>query len=124
MKRELGIARCGLACCVCSKNDECRGCRDDSCSGAAWCENRKCSMEKDYSGCYDCREECSRGLLSKIKPAAFRLFIQRYGVDDLLDCLERNEACGVVYHRSGIVGDYDDFDDVEQIIEFIRTGKK
>ncbi|MDO5310962.1 MAG: DUF3795 domain-containing protein, partial [Clostridia bacterium] len=27
MKRELGIARCGLACCVCSKNDECRGCR-------------------------------------------------------------------------------------------------
>lgn len=81
-------------------------------------------MEKDYSGCYDCREECSRGLLSKIKPAAFRLFIQRYGVDDLLDCLERNEACGVVYHRSGIVGDYDDFDDVEQIIEFIRTGKK
>lgn len=23
MKRELGIARCGLACCLCSKNETC-----------------------------------------------------------------------------------------------------
>lgn len=26
MKRELGIARCGLACCLCSENDHCSGC--------------------------------------------------------------------------------------------------
>lgn len=26
MKRELGIARCGLACCLCSENDHCGGC--------------------------------------------------------------------------------------------------
>jgi hypothetical protein len=38
--------------------------------------------------------------------------------------LERNENHGVIYHRSGINGDYDDFDDVEKLIDFIRTGKK
>lgn len=26
MKRELGIARCGLACCLCSENISCHGC--------------------------------------------------------------------------------------------------
>ena len=26
MKRELGIARCGLACCLCSENTSCAGC--------------------------------------------------------------------------------------------------
>ena len=54
MKRELGIDRCGLACCLCSKK----------------------------------------------------------------------EKKGVVYHREGINGDYDDFDDVEKLIEFIRTGER
>ena len=48
MKRELGIARCGLACCLCSENVECKGCRLDGfkdlswCKDAEWCENRKC----------------------------------------------------------------------------------
>ena len=54
MKRELGIARCGLACCLCSEK----------------------------------------------------------------------KKKGVVYHREGINGDYDDFDDVEKLIEFIRTGER
>ena len=42
----------------------------------------------------------------------------------LLDCLELNEKNGVVYHREGIVGDYDDFDDVEKLIDFIKEGKR
>ena len=52
------------------------------------------------------------------------MFAKRYGEAALLDCLERNEKQGIVYHRQGIVGDYDDFDDVEKLIDFIRTGKK
>ena len=40
----------------------------------------------------------------------------------LLNCLERNEQNGVVYHREGIVGDYDDFDDAEKLIGFILSG--
>ena len=35
-----------------------------------------------------------------------------------------NEKRGIVYHREGIVGDYDDFEDVDKLIEFIRIGKK
>ncbi len=46
MKRELGIARCGLACCLCSENDHCLGCSSAKCPDKDWCENRKCSIEK------------------------------------------------------------------------------
>ncbi len=95
MKRELGIARCGLACCLCSENVKCNGCETD----------------------------CKKGLLTKIKPYGFTLFIKRYGIEKLLDCLEENEKRGILYHRKGIIGDYDDFDDVERLIEFIKTGK-
>ena len=45
-------------------------------------------------------------------------------MDALLDCLERNERAGIVYHREGIMGDYDDFDDLEKLIGFIRTGTR
>ncbi len=122
MKRELGIARCGLACCLCSENERCGGCGSGECPDKDWCENRKCSIDKGIAGCADCDEECKKGLLGKIKPYAFTVFVKRYGIEALLDCLERNEKNGVVYHREGINGDYDDFDDVEKLIEFIKTG--
>ena len=124
MKREWGIARCGLACCLCSENDHCAGCDSGDCPGLSWCENRRCSIEKGVSNCHSCPEECQTGLLGKIKPRAFNLFIRRYGEEALLDCLEANEKRGVVYHRSGITGDYDDFDDVEALIRFIQTGTR
>ena len=50
--------------------------------------------------------------------------VQRYGIDYLLDCLEENEKNGIVYHRVGIMGDYDNFTDIEELINFIKTGKK
>lgn len=81
-------------------------------------------MQKGVSHCYACEADCRKGLLSKIKPYGFTLFVKRYGEDALLDCLERNEKNGVVYHREGIVGDYDDFSDVEALIAFIQTGKR
>ena len=62
--------------------------------------------------------------MSKIKPYGFTLFVKRYGVEALLDCLERNEKSGVVYHRDGINGDYDDFDNVEELIDFIKKGER
>ena len=74
--------------------------------------------------CYECTGKCRKGLLGKIKPYAFTEFARRYGEDYLLDCLERNEKNGVIYHRDGINGDYDDFDEVEPLIEYIRTGYK
>jgi len=124
MKRELGIARCGLACCLCSENTVCNGCNSSECPDTDICENRKCSREKGVSHCYKCSKTCRKGLLSKIKPYAFSLFAARYGEEQLLDCLARNELNGVVYHREGITGDYDAFNDVESLISFIRTGKR
>jgi len=124
MKRELGIARCGLACCLCSENVKCGGCTSGECPDKDWCENLKCSREKGITNCFSCESDCKKGLLAKIKPYGFTLFVKRYGVEALLDCLERNENNGVVYHREGINGDYDDFDDVEELIEFIKTGQR
>ncbi|MDO5520637.1 MAG: DUF3795 domain-containing protein [bacterium] len=123
MRRELGIARCGLACCLCSENTTCAGCNSGECTNKEWCENRKCSMEKNINSCYSCEEDCHKGLLHKIKPYGFTVFAKRYGIEELLNCLERNEKNGVVYHREGIVGDYDQFDSVEELIQFIKTGK-
>ena len=122
MKRELGIARCGLACCLCSEN--CSGCNSGECPDREWCENRKCSLSKSIGHCYECEEECRKGLLDKIKPYGFKKKKKKYGEKELLDCLERNEANGIIYHRNGIMGDYDDFDDVEKLMDFIKTGER
>lgn len=84
----MGIARCGLACCLCSENTNCAGCNSGKCPGKDWCENRKCSLKKEIGHCYAC------------------------------------EKAGVIYHREGISGDYDNFEDVEMLIEFIRTGSR
>ena len=108
MKRELGIARCGLACCLCTENPDCNGCGSNGCPDNDSCENKKCSIAKGLTHCYECEEE----------------FAKKYGEEKLLDCLERNEKNGVVYHREGINGDYDDFDDVEQLMNFILTGAR
>ena len=91
-----------------------------------WCEVRRCGIDKNLNGCYECKPaECRKGLYAeKIKPRAFAEFARRYGIEELLDFLERNERAGIIYHREGIIGDYDDFDDLEELIDFIRTGKK
>ena len=124
MKRDLGIARCGLACCLCSESDTCGGCDSGSCPDTGLCINRQCSMDKGIPHCFDCTEACRQGMLANIKPHGFTLFARRYGMDALLACLERNEKAGVVYHREGYVGDYDDFDDVEALIRFIQVGQR
>ena len=124
MKRGLGIARCGLACCLCSENTRCAGCNSGDCPDKEWCENRRCSINKGLSNCFECDKECRKGLLSKIKPYGFTLFVKRYGIEELLNCLERNEQNGIIYHHNCINGDYDDFDDVEELINFIKTGKR
>ena len=124
MNRRLGIARCGLACCLCSEQGTCPGCRSGGCPGADHCENRRCSMERNLEGCWACGEldDCRRGLLAKVKPRGFSLFARRYGVQALMDCLECKEQAGMVYHRMGVEGDYDDFDDEEGLIAFLLDG--
>ena len=62
--------------------------------------------------------------MDKIKPYGFTEYIRRHGEEKLLDCLEQNEAQGVVYHRDGVIGDYDEFEDLDQLMLFIETGKR
>lgn len=81
-------------------------------------------MEKGLNDCYECPENCRKGLLSKIKSYGFVEFIKRYGKEKLLDCLAENEKKGIIYYRDEINGDYDDFSDVEQLIAFILTGNR
>lgn len=122
MNREKGIARCGLACCLCT--EDCGGCGADDCPDRSWCENRACSLKKGVAHCFECGEDCKKGMLRKTKPAAFTLFCQRYGEAALLDALERNEKNGVVYHREGVTGDYDAFPNAEEVIRFLLTGER
>lgn len=124
MKMELGIGRCGLACALCSENDHCQGCDSGQCPEADRCENRACSRKKGLEGCYGCQEwDCRKGMLAKKKPLAFTFFAREYGTEELLYRLEDNEKAGVVYHRRGIQGDYDNFETPEQIFEFLKGEK-
>lgn len=68
------------------------------------------------------RRALSQGNPRQDQARAFTEFARRFGEGRLLDCLERNEATGASYHREGVVGDYDDFDDLEELIAFIETG--
>ena len=125
MRRENGIARCGLACCVCCEQDDCRGCDSEDCRYKDACQNRKCSREKGLRYCSECPEtDCRKDVLAELKPRVFNEFVRRYGIDKLMDCLERNEAAGIVYHRSktDLYGDYDVPDNIEDIIQLILTG--
>ena len=53
MKRELGIARCGLACCLCTEKADCNGCGSKDCPDNDFCENKKCSLAKGLTHCYE-----------------------------------------------------------------------
>lgn len=120
MKRELGVGRCGLACCLCSEHERCRGCSDKGFSNHVTCENRKCSQQKGLEGCYACTDStCRKGLLSQSKPLGFCEYIRHYGKEQLLDRLEMNMKAGAVYHRHNIFGDYDDFETAQEVIGFV-----
>ena len=72
MRRELGIARCGLACCLCTENADCNGCDSNSCPDNDFCENKKCSIAKELTHCYKCEETCKKGLLSLNKSSCLK----------------------------------------------------
>ena len=79
MKKELGIARCGLACCLCSENGRCGGCDSGDCPGAGNCENRTCSISRRLRHCYECPdvENCRKGKLSDPRTYGFTHFARQ-----------------------------------------------
>lgn len=126
MDKEKGIAYCGLACCLCSENKDCAGCRNDGCKNKEWCKSFNCCKQKGINGCWECSEldTCDNFMLKKLKIGAFAAFIAQYGEEKLMECLERNEKNGVIYHYDGgIIGDYDEVADREQVFKLILNGK-
>ena len=123
MRRDKGIAYCGLACAVCGQNETCAGCRNEGCKGKEWCKNFACCKEKGLNGCWECNDfPCSGGMLDKVKIRAFASFIKNHGEDEFLECLENNEKNGIVYHYpASISGDYDKYETEEEIMEKIKN---
>ena len=125
MKKELGIAYCGLACCSCGELMDCPGCRDSGCKDKESCKNYRCCLKRGLDGCWECESfPCKDSMLKDKRIRAFSQFIKIYGKEKLLECLERNEKAGLVYHKAGSLdGDYDLPESEEGIIELILTGE-
>ncbi len=126
MKRERGMAYCGLACGLCESSPECPGCRQGGCLEKEACKNYRCCRERGLAGCWECPEfPCEAPMLQKLKPRAFCAFIRTYGEERLLDCLEHNERQGVVYHEPGtVVGEYDTQPGEDAVFRLLLQGRE
>ena len=63
-------------------------------------------------------------MLDKLRIRAFAEFVKRYSTDELEKCLLRNKEKGIVYHyKSQLVGDYDNCQIEDEIIEMIKNGR-
>lgn len=58
----------------------------------------------------------------KIKTRAFIRCIKEDGMKEFIGYLEQNEKDGTVYHRSGIMGDYD-LSDENEVLNLLRRTK-
>lgn len=125
MRRELGIAYCGLACCICSENSGCKGCKQNGCAAWDQCQNYGCVTGRGLEGCWDCPDfPCGKGMLQKPRMRAFVRFAKEHGEKGLLDCLMRNERAGIVYHYPGtLTGDYD-LENEREILDLLEHGRK
>ncbi len=125
MDRIKGIAYCGLACAVCSENNNCVGCRNEGCKDKDWCKNYQCCKKKKIQGCWECSEfPCKGSMLDKIRVRAFAKFIKEYSKEFLLECLDSNEKNGILYHYPGkLTGDYDTLNTENEIIKLIINSK-
>lgn len=107
------IAYCGLICNLCQSKATC------SCKGKNHCGKRmapqgcyqyNCCRKKGINGCWECEDApCDRDMLSveNVKLRAFVRCIKEYGIEQFSRYITINQEKGVVYHRSGITGDYD-----------------
>lgn len=120
--RSKGLAYCGLACCVCSENKDCAGCRNDGCRGKDWCKSYSCRTARGKGGCWECGEyPCGYSMLEKPRVRAFGEYIKAYGEESLISTLERREKDGVLYHYPGkLIGDYDLFQTQEELFRFLQ----
>ena len=120
------ISYCGLVCRLCHLSAECDFCKNTAnlCERSAVCHQRKCCVEKNLQGCWECPEfPCGKDMFAPpfdIKIKAHVTFIKNEGTEELIDCLLRNEANGIHY---GLGKDYDGKNSEEEVIHLLKTGR-
>jgi hypothetical protein len=61
------------------------------------------------------------GMHDKVRVFAFAKYIQKNGDEKMMDCLERNEKAGIVYHCQGqLIGDYDKCGAVDEVMKMLE----
>ena len=110
---ENSVAYCGLICSFCSTDGRCSCKTDNHCGkrlSSEGCYQYNCCTSKGINGCWECADSpCGKDMLAidKIKMRAFVRCIKEEGIQKFIEYLEQNEKDGIVYHRTGVIGDYD-----------------
>lgn len=119
-----GLAVCGLACVLCSK-EECPGCKARGCEQGGHCSVYQCAIGKGLDGCYQCEDfPCDEKLLSGIRIRAFNRYAKGYGKQALIDRLRSNYENGVIYHSSDALnGNYDICKTEQEVIDLLNNGQ-
>jgi hypothetical protein len=109
MDKTKGFGYCGLACCICSENAACPGCRNAGCRDKDWCKSFGCAPKKGLAGCWACVDfPCDNPIFAKPRVRTFARLLDELGEEKFIAILTVNEEAGIVYHYPGqLVGDYD-----------------
>lgn len=125
---ENSIAYCGLVCGFCYPDGKC-SCKSTNHCGkrlsTEGCYQYNCCTSKGINGCWECANSpCDKDMLTidKIKLRAFVQCIKEDGIQKFIGYLEQNEKDGIVYHKSGIIGDYDLSNETE-VLHLLRGTK-
>ncbi len=124
---ENSIAYCGLVCLYCSSDSSCNCKSENNCGkrlSNEGCYQYNCCTSKGINGCWECPDSpCGFDMLAKdkIKMRAFVRCMKEDGVNNFISYLTRNKNAGVVYHKSGVFGDYD-LSTEEEVLRLLRQG--
>ncbi len=119
------IAYCGLVCSLCVSDGSCSCKSENNCGkrlSQEGCYQYTCCREKQLDGCWQCEEApCGIDMLAKdkVKMRAFVRFIKEYGVSAFCEAFQRTQKEGCIYHRKGVIGDYD-LDKEDDVIALLK----
>lgn len=125
---ENSVAYCGLICSFCYPDGKC-SCKSNNHCGkrlsTEGCYQYNCCISKGINGCWECDgAPCDKDMIAtdKIKMRAFIRCIKEDGMQKFIGYLEKNQNNGIVYHRSGVVGDYD-LSSEDKVLQLLRQAK-
>jgi len=122
------IAYCGLICGFCKPDGSCNCKTGNHCGkrlSLKGCYQYNCCTSKGIQGCWECNIfPCGHDMMSAehVKIRAFVRCIKEDGIENFIGYLNNNANNGFIYHREGIIGDYD-LNTEEEVLKLLRTGK-